>query len=430
MKPILVFLSICFSYNISFCQLHIKGNLVDKNNEPIIFAHVFLKSNQGIGTVTDEGGQFSLVIPRKSYGDTIVCTSLAYETLYTPIEDLPDDIRLVMETSSYTMDELTIVSDEYLKHLFIAAIRNIQYNYPNQNHQQRAYYQEYTISNDDYSELIEADIIIKNEGFGKEYVEREMYINQLRKTNDDRMLREDLKNGFKSIITYDRDPLVKRSFSNFHRYSEDMKRFTEDMELEVYSSSLAFHSQQVVGSDTIINVKIGEPFFKYFKEVNGQDTVYTDVVDLIFGLVSINKKDKAIVQIQHGNIWYDKGDWNVYKYRKINGLYYPVYMKNVFSLSYNQETETHYNVQTLLVYDNTMEEEEFTKTKRRNRVKTKKDIREYKYKYDLEFWQNYLYPIDLPSIDHIKLLLNKKEDLDKQFRDNQKRTMFAFPWNK
>ncbi len=337
-----------------------------------MFAHVFLKSNQGIGTVTDEGGQFSLVIPRKSYHDTIVCTSVAYETLYTPIDELIDDLRLVIKASSHTMDELTIVSDEYLKHLFIEAIRNIQYNYPNQNHQQRAYYQEYTISNNEYSELIEADIIIKNEGFGKENMEREMYINQLRKTNDDRMLREDLKKGFKSKITYDRDPLVKRSFSNFRRYSEDMERFIEDMELEVYNSSLAFHSQQVIGSDTIINIKIGEPFFKYFKTIEGQDTIYTDVVDLIFGLVSINKKDKAIVQIQHGNIWHEKGDWNVYKYRKINGLYYPVYMKNVLSLSYNQETETHYNVQTLLVYDNTMDEESFAKNKRKTESKREK----------------------------------------------------------
>ena len=428
MKTLLFLLSICFSINISYGQLHIKGSLLDENNEPVIFAHVFLKNNQRIGTVTDEGGQFSLVIPRKSYQDTIVSTSLTYETLHTPISDLPDDNRLVIKASSYKLDELTIVTDDYLKHLCLEAIRLIQYNYPNKIHQQRAYYQEYTISNDEYSELIEADIIIKNEGYGKEYLERDMYINQLRKTNDDRMLREDLKKGgLKSKIIYDKDPIVKRSFFYMRRYYEDNKRFIEDMELDIYNSSLEFHSQQVVDTDTIITIKILDPLFKK-REVVDQDTVYTHT-DWLFSLVSINKNDKAIVQVQTGTKWDKKGDWNIYKYRKINDLYYPVYIKNVLSLTYNQETEKHYNVQTMLLYDNILDEEAFIKTKKRNRVKIGKDVREYKYKYNAEFWQNYPYPFDLPSIDHIKDLLNNKEDLDKQYRDNQKRVMFAFPWS-
>ena len=136
----------------------------------------------------------------------------------------------------------------------------------------------------------------------------------------DRMLREDLKKGgLKSKIIYDKDPIVKRSFFYMRRYYEDNKRFIEDMELDIYNSSLEFHSQQVVDTDTIITIKILDPLFKK-REVVDQDTVYTHT-DWLFSLVSINKNDKAIVQVQTGTKWDKKGDWNIYKYRKICLLY-------------------------------------------------------------------------------------------------------------
>lgn len=425
MKYLISLLFIVSSILPLYGQHIIKGTINNAKGENIAYAHVFLKNHQRIGTVSDELGFFSLEIDSSQHIDTLVCSILGYEILLTPISSLNEQAVLIMELFPFEMGEVTITSDNYLKSLLKEAVRNIPNNYSKTEHQLLAYFQDYTISDNQHSELIETDISIKNKGYDKDVLKREIYINQMRKTDDNRNLRDDLKRGFgTSNIIYDEDPLMKRSFSYFKQFTKNSKKTLVDMENEVDKSNLELYYQSIMGHDTIITIQVSDPFRGIYRvdSISGEKIKQFP----IFALVTINKTDMAITEIQHGTEWDEKNNWNIYKYRKVNGTYYPVFSKNIMTLNFNNKTAKHHNVQTLYIYDILVNEKDFMETKRKNKVKEGKDLRLLKYKYNSDFWSDYPHPRDLPTTAEVMSAINSCKDINEQFKNNQKKTLKLF----
>lgn len=82
----------------------IKGNVTDKNGEPIIGANIFVKGTT-IGTVTDLNGQFSLNVPNNA---TIQISYIGYLPQEITIGN-KRDISLILKEDTKILDEVIVI---------------------------------------------------------------------------------------------------------------------------------------------------------------------------------------------------------------------------------------------------------------------------------------------------------------------------------
>ena len=397
-----------------YAQRSISGSLSDSKGNPIAYAHVFLKNHQRIGTVSNEEGTFSIKINQTYTEDTLVCTMLGYETLYTPLEDIENQAILLMKSLPFQMNEVTVLSDEYLRYLLKSSVQNIPNNYPENKHRVQVYSQDYTISNGVHSEIIEADLTVETEGYGAEEINSKVYINQMRKSDDNRKLTDHLYKLFASGIPYDNTPLISRNFSRFKKHE---KRSLVDFKNQLDKAELSLIDQNIFAGDTILSIKVIQPLFiKSIKSKTGE--LFENP---FFSIVSINKSDLAIIQIQYGDIYNSNGDWTIFKYRKVNERYYPVFSKHIEKHDLPNTIKLYYNVKTLFTYNIIEDSQNTTKLKKKKRIKKDTDIRSLKYKYDADFWSSYSHSLAVPSTNAVINSINSKGDIHQQFLENQRK---------
>ena len=172
----------------------INGKVVNAENEGIDFAHVFFLNDQAQGTVTNEIGIFSIQIEEENKSDTLVVSILGYETKYIPFDEWKKENQIIkLESSTFGLDEVIILSDNYYRYILKEAISKIPENYPTEKHLLKGYYQNYTISDTSYSELIEADFQLLSNGYNQKRIKENIFLSHLRKTEDNRNLPDSLK---------------------------------------------------------------------------------------------------------------------------------------------------------------------------------------------------------------------------------------------
>lgn len=412
-STIILFIVIGFQY--LYAQKSVNGTLSDSKGNPISYAHVFLKNHQQIGTVSNEDGAFSIKIDQAYTSDTLVCSILGYETLYTLLESIEENADLVLEALPFKMEEVTVLSDNYLRFLLRSAIQNIPNNYPTNTHQIKAYNQDYTISNGVHSEIIEADLLIESEGYDTQSIDNKIYINQMRKTDDNRKLNTHLYKVFlfKSKIPYNKNPLIIRSFKRFRNFDEQS---LTDFEREIDKADVSLFHQNISSGDTIFSIKVNLP--SPIKLVSGETG---KIYNPFFSIVSINKSDFAITEIQNGSIFSENKQWTIFKYRKVNKKYYPVFSKHIDSHYLPNSIKEYYNVKTLYMHTIIEHSENFIHPKRKTRLKKDTDIRSLKYKYDPTFWASYPHSLKVPSTQAVLQSISKTGDIQQQFIENQRR---------
>jgi hypothetical protein len=87
MKSVLFFLPLLFFYTAGYSQLEITGTVVDDSTgKPIPYANVGI-ADKGVGTVSDEEGNFKLVIPQRMEHLHLSFSHLSYETKKVEISD-------------------------------------------------------------------------------------------------------------------------------------------------------------------------------------------------------------------------------------------------------------------------------------------------------------------------------------------------------
>ncbi len=366
------------------------GQVISKKNEPIGFAHVFFKNDQSKGTITNELGEFSIVVTEQNVQDSLVFSVLGYHTLLVNYKDAPiyNNVFTLLP-SSLIIDEVTILSDTYLRYLLKEAIAKIPDNYPTEKHLQKAYYQNYTISDTTYAEMIEADITLVTDGYESKRIETKLGLNQLRKSEDKRNLPDRLRSDNNKLFPVLRNnALFNRSFSKFSGMGKNnsLESFSQSIdkidELQVYG-------QFVDKGDTILTIKISDPFFG---SINSK----------IFSLVSVNKSDLAIVKVVYGDVWSDKDDFSEVVYRKINGKYYPSYIRSVLEFEFDQKTKKHYTSHVLMFYDLVTGKKKMKKVKKGKKMKPEKGLRKMKMKADVEFWDSFAVPSKISATDVLR----------------------------
>lgn len=385
---------VCTLSNLS-AQTILNGLVIDKKKEAIGFAHVFFKNDQSKGTITNELGEFSIEVSEKNTTDSLVISVLGYHTLFAAYKDTPNFNNVfTLRTSSLMIDEITILSDTYLRYLLKEAIAKIPDNYPTENHLQKAYYQNYTISDTTYAEMIEADITMVTKGYDSKNVESELYLSQLRKSEDNRNLPDRLlSDNNKLFPVLKNNAIAQRGFSKFATLGKNnsLEKFVRSID-EV--KELHVYGQYVDNGDTILTIQISDPFFGRMKSK-------------IFSLVSLNKSDLAIVKVVYGDAWADKDDFSEVVYRKINDKYYPSYIRSVLEFEFDQKTRKHYTSHVLMFYNVIVGKKNIKKVKKGKKMKPEKGLRKMKMKEDEEFWNDYTIPSKISATDILRAKVKK-----------------------
>lgn len=390
----IVFFSMVVSSSILSQSIY-QGQVLDKLGNPISFAHVFFNNDQSQGTITNEVGEFSINVSKQNLADSLVVSILGYHTLFVDYKDIDAFNNLfTLRSSSLMLDEVTILSDTYLRHLLKEAILKIPDNYPSEKYLQKAYYQNYTISDSSYSEMIEADISLVSDSYSSKKKKVELYLNQLKKTKDNRNLPDRLRSdNNKVFLVLLNDAIDKKSFSKFDGLGKESS--IEEFLLSIdRSEELQLYGQYVDQGDTILTIKMTDPFFGKMR-------------NKLFTLISINKSDLAIVKVVYGDVWASKEDFNEIVYRKIDAKYYPSYIRSVLEFEYEQNTKKHYTSHILMFYDLILGKKNIKKVKKGKKMKPEKGLRRVKMKVDETFWSNYSIPNKVSATEVLRAKIEK-----------------------
>ncbi|MBK7104758.1 MAG: TonB-dependent receptor [Ignavibacteriae bacterium] len=91
---------------------NIKGFIKDaKTGEPLVYANIMIK-NTSVGTSSNLRGYF--ILPDVPDGESILVVSyIGYKTKEIPIKNFNAEIKIELEQSNYSTDEVVVVADQY-----------------------------------------------------------------------------------------------------------------------------------------------------------------------------------------------------------------------------------------------------------------------------------------------------------------------------
>lgn len=112
MKTILVIL-IMIAPLFCFAQTGLSGIVrTEKTNRPMEDCHVYI--NENLGTVTNENGEFQLVIPEKFTDSELHVTHIGYKPFAIPASDFKNNGTIVMEIAVIMLDEVVVRPDPWM----------------------------------------------------------------------------------------------------------------------------------------------------------------------------------------------------------------------------------------------------------------------------------------------------------------------------
>lgn len=374
------------------------AQVIDTKGDKVAFAHVFFNKDQARGAITNEAGEFTIYVTPENEKDSLVISILGFNTRFVNYADIDNyENMITLEASNVQLNEVVILSDTYIKSILKEAIAAIPKNYPTENHLVKAYYQDYTISDSEYSEMIEADIVMVSEGYHEEVVQQKVYLNQLRKTDDNRLIPDRLKNDRNWVMMLlQKNTLINRSFSKFRWSIESGGPLDDFIDHVDELTSINVYSQHVQDNDTILTIKFSDPTFKMTSfETNS-------LIESLFVLVSINLSNRAIVRIVHGDVWSDEADFQELVFRNVKGTYYPSYMRVVTNWDYENRALKHYNSRSLFFYELVKGKDSIKKYKKGKKMNIERGLRLIHKKKDNSFWSQYTYANNLPAATVIR----------------------------
>ena len=382
-------------------QNSITGQLFNEvTDHPVEYANIFLLGNQSKGTFSNQIGLFQLSINGEQVNDTLVISQIGYETAYLPITKLGTDTnRIHLIPTAHDLGQVTVTDEETLKNFFKKAIQKIPEQYGDQQYMLKGYYQEYTISDYAFSELLEAFVTIQDqEDYNSLKAQCEIHLEAMRKSDDKRVGRTF---GTKFNQLYEHYELYnyvrKRGFypPSGNLGDKFFKKFT-----------FRKLGEYIERGDTIVKISYENPKM----DANDKDRSFAT------GEVLIRKSDYAILSIKRNAIPY--GIFQETTYRKLNGKYFP--FKVTTSLSnYHLPNRKHtqLNATTLLIYEVASIEQNGLGQLMDRKV----NLRDHKLPYDPEFWDQNKIVLPVPASEVMKHDIQKKRSLEEQFKRNASR---------
>lgn len=387
-------------------NIYLRGFVYDKeaNNAPLSTAAVQIKNTQ-LGGLTDDYGFFEVPIPIVNLKDSIKVSYVGYvsQSILASSYQEGDTLRFYLSSSAETKQEAVIVSYN-ARGVLLKAIENLRKNLYTDSLVQTGFYRQYHKENGKYVRLIEADVSIAfNIKSPYKYSFHElMQINKLRRSNnfehnvDANNHGDHLADLLKeNPFSYNKGTFLNPRMIDFFApkfESEDSVQFVISTQYKESSSAKLEQAKVWVEKETfaILRIEISKyPNPYYVKSRYANTSIWklvneTDVVELE------KQNGKFFVSALHRT-------YNHHVTNPVNGNVEYV-VEETFDLFFDQfETE---NVGAIINVG------KFAETS---------DVYLTKYKYDVNFWDNYSALDEFPLNATIKTDLEQTTPLNKQF---------------
>jgi len=147
-------------------NISIGGKITSLENQRPVRGVSVTINRKGIGTATNAGGMFALIIPAANLNDTLKVSCIGFKTKLLPIINLKsgEQLNIVLERNSTELKEVDITYYDAQK-IMQKAINRIPENYINHPHIIRGFYRMYTFDGDKPLELSEAVFDVYNFGY-------------------------------------------------------------------------------------------------------------------------------------------------------------------------------------------------------------------------------------------------------------------------
>lgn len=259
-KAILLVFIILFISIFSYSQgVELLGNIVDKEDNPILFASIQLHQTN-FGCISNENGVFSFKIDNPNPTDSLKIACLGFRSKIIPISllTLEGKSKIILEKDIIQLDEIIVKARAPL-YLIKKAINTVDQNYINKPYVEQVFYRELIKEDNSYIGISEAIAEIQN--FPGVFPVRDDYRNFMRLENSADYLNfgynyiELFWNG--NIISANKNYVKPKSIrSNNYLYKSHLKPI-------VTGSIGGLHVSNWVFNPTIFGFLIPERFERY-----------------------------------------------------------------------------------------------------------------------------------------------------------------------
>ncbi len=198
---ILTLICVSFLSFSSFAQHYVEVSGVIRNKktkEPIPYASIHIRGT-GVGTAANPEGKFHLQISSVLKDSTLIISCLGFNKReLTPGSVLSNGDQIFELEESQQVLEAVEVSPLDAQRIVENAIENIPSNYKSDPHRLDAFYRTTMQDNNDFTRLLEAAVYI-NDSKGNVFGSRDIFIRQIRKSND---LRKDKWRTLDGYLTH------------------------------------------------------------------------------------------------------------------------------------------------------------------------------------------------------------------------------------
>src|SRR5208283_3793459 len=162
----------------------LRGKVIDQTtSKPISFASVYLE-NSGIGTVTNNDGEFILKVPESAISNTVTIAFMGFKSLNFKVSDLKEEKNAIAMVPQVVEIQEVIVRTNDPQALITAALKNVPENYGNMPFLCTAFYRESIMQNRTYVGVAEAVLNIYKARYSNEYESDRIKVFKGRKSQD------------------------------------------------------------------------------------------------------------------------------------------------------------------------------------------------------------------------------------------------------
>jgi hypothetical protein len=162
-------------------HLSLSGNVVDaENNMPLAFASVgVLKKAQG--TISNASGSFELRLPLSFQSDSLIISMMGYAPVKLAIAGMAENMMIKMKPQPVMLNEVEVTDKRITVADIFKEIRSrIKLNYPVEDYAMECFYREIKKQNDTYRSLLEAALVIRDNGYDQPKSRESTYVREVR----------------------------------------------------------------------------------------------------------------------------------------------------------------------------------------------------------------------------------------------------------
>jgi len=372
----------------------------------IAYAHVTILGT-GIGTVTNINGDFQIKGNFNLQKDSLVISHIEYEKRQIALTELlADTNHIQLNRNKYILTDIIIIPEEQKNKIIKNVIEKIKSNYSDRLYQSEAFYREvqYDEKTKTYSRLVEAAMNIQDGKITAPISKMKCSILQFRKSDNftnehwgSKMLKKliDLPNGLHILL---RDNSIRGYKTSKREGFHNRLRYINEKQLD---------SLRILGTIRKNNEDIY--VFQYSYNENSS-TFY------------VNKNNYAVLQFdfkcETENLTLYKG---TYHFKKIDKKYYPAYFSYESISGIRSNSEGLGMSKTSLTFVNyNLNKKTFKRLRNKHVLPKDVDLYDNKMKYNESFWDNYNILLEEPLDNKVVSDLEKKNNLQKQFKNNAK----------